>query len=255
MPSSHAARRNIAVLVAIGASLALSVGVASASPPNVTSMVVSKAGVILQPTTVSAHSFTIPVGSRKCTIAEGTPLAALKATGIVFHVKDYAKCSTKPSASAGLFLDRILTTSNTGSSGWTFKVNNRAGTAGSADASGPFGTGPLANGDKVVWFWCVFDANWACQRNLAISVPTAASPGSTITVTVTAVDDFGVAIPASRVKVTAGSATATTSADGKASLKVPSASGQVSVRAVDAVAASARYVQRVPSFPAVVTVG
>jgi hypothetical protein len=168
-------------------------------------MVVSKAGVILQPTTVSAHSFTIPVGSRKCTIAEGTPLAALKATGIVFHVKDYAKCSTKPSASAGLFLDRILTTSNTGSSGWTFKVNNRAGTAGSADASGPFGTGPLANGDKVVWFWCVFDANWACQRNLAISVPTAASPGSTITVTVTAVDDFGVAIPASRAKVTAGS--------------------------------------------------
>jgi hypothetical protein len=255
MPSTHAVRRTFAGLLFAVTFTFSAVGLASAAPPNVTSMVVSKAGVILQPTTVSAHSFTIPVGSRKCTVAEGTPLAALKATGIVFHVKDYAKCSTKPSASAGLFLDRILTTSNTGTSGWTFKVNNRAGTAGSADASGPFGNGPLASGDKVVWFWCVFDANWACQRNLAISAPSAASPGSTITVTVTAVDDFGAAIPAGRVKITAGATSVNTASDGTAKLKLPSSPGSVSIRAFDSVAASTHYVQRVPSFPAVVAVG
>ncbi len=247
MPSTRkAVQRVVAASLLI---LAFTPATAGASPPNVTSMVVSRAGILLQPKTVSAHSFTIPVGSRRCTIAEGTPLAALKATGIVFHVKDFARCSTVPSASSGLFVDRILTTTNKGTSGWSFKVNNLAATAGAADSKGPFGTGPLADGDKVVWFWCVFDSNWACQRNLVVSAPASAAPGSTVTVTVSAIDDFGGSIPASRAKVSVGSATAITAADGTARLKLPSTGATASIRAVDGIAASTRYVQRVPSFP------
>ncbi len=252
MPSTKAVRRSVAASFVL---LAIAPASSVAAPPNVTSMVVSRAGILLQPTTVSAHSFTIPVGSRKCTVAEGTPLAALKGTGILFHVKDFAKCSTVPAASSGLFVDRILTTTNTGTSGWTFKVNNRAGTAGAADSKGPFGTGPLANGDKVVWFWCVFDSNWACQRNLVLSAPATVPPGSSVTFTVTAVDDFGVAIPAARARVTVGSASGLTGTDGSVSLKVPATGGSVTARAVDGVAATSRYVQRVPSFPIKIILG
>ena len=252
MPSKSALRSGAVASVFAFVTLT---GVAEATPPTVTSMVVSKAGVILQPKSVSAHSFTIPVGSRKCTIAEGTPLAALKATGIIFHVKDFAKCSTKPAASSGLFVDKILTTPNTGSSGWTFKVNNRAGTAGAADSTGPFGSGPLADGDRVVWFWCVFDSNWACQRNLVVSVPSLVAPGATFVATVTAVDDFGAAIPAARAKVTVGAATGLTGNDGKVTLKAPTTGTSATVRAVDGVAASSRYVQRVPSFPTQISLG
>jgi hypothetical protein len=212
-------------------------------------MVVSKAGTTLQYGGVTARSFTTSINSRTCKVAEGTPLAVLKASGVSFHLKDFAKCSTNPVASAGLFVDRIGTTTNTGISGWSFKVNNRAGTAGAADTSGPFGTGHLAGGEKVVWFWCVYDANWACQRSLSVTAPATAASGSTVTVSVAAYDDAGASVPASRVKVTVGKATATTGTDGNARLKVPSTGASAAVHAVDGIAASRSYTQRVQAFP------
>jgi hypothetical protein len=212
-------------------------------------MVLSKTGTTLQYGGVAARSFTAPFSSRTCKVAEGTPLAVLKASGVSFHLKDFAKCSSNPVASAGLFVDRIGTTTNTGTSGWSFKVNNRAGTAGAADTAGPFGTGHLVGGEKVVWFWCVYDANWACQRSLAISAPATAPAGSTVTVSVSAYDDAGASIPASRVKLTAAKATATTGADGTARLKLPTTGNATVVHAVDAIPASSSYTPRVQAFP------
>jgi hypothetical protein len=212
-------------------------------------MVVSKTGTTLQYGGVTARSFTTSINSSTCKVAEGTPLAVLKASGVSFHLKDFAKCSTNPVASAGLFVDRIGTTTNTGSSGWSFKVNDRAGTAGAADSAGPFGTGHLVGGEKVVWFWCVYDANWACQRSLAISAPATAAAGSTVTVIATAFDDAGASVPAARVKVTVGKATGITSSAGTVQIKVPSTGSSASVHASDANAASSSYVQRVQAFP------
>jgi len=223
---------------------------ASAAGPKVSTVIANRIGIVFGPKTTEAHSFVTEVGStkRRCQVAQGTPLAALKGTGVFFHLKDFGRCSMSTSASAGLFLDKLVDTTNTGTSGWTFKVNNRAGTAGAADPAGPFGSGSLVTGDKIIWFWCVFDADWACQRNLVLVAPTTASAGSSLSVSVRAYDDAGMWIPAVGARVSVGTAKVVTGVSGTVSIKAPDTPGSYLIKAVDATGSS-RGGQRAPSFP------
>ncbi|CAB4862792.1 MAG: hypothetical protein F2799_01365 [Actinobacteria bacterium] len=242
-----------ATLVVLG--LVPLAGSASATGPKVSTVIANRSGIVFGPKTTEAHSFITQVGSakRRCQVAQGTPLAALKGTGVVFHLKDFGRCSMNTSASAGLFLDKLVNTTNTGTSGWTFKVNNRAGTAGAADPSGPFGSGPLTTGDKVIWFWCVFDANWACQRNLVLVAPTTAATGSSISVSVRAYDDAGTWVPAVGARVSLGTAKVVTGQSGTVAIQAPSTPGSYLLKAVDATGSS-RGGQRAPSFPTALAV-
>ncbi|MEI7888767.1 MAG: hypothetical protein WCI34_00535 [Actinomycetes bacterium] len=242
-----------ATLVVLG--LVPLAGSASATGPKVSTVIANRSGIVFGPKTTEAHTFITQVGSskRRCQIAQGTPLAALKGTGVVFHLKDFGRCSMSTSASAGLFLDKLLNTTNTGTSGWTFKVNNRAGTAGAADPSGPFGTGPLATGDKVIWFWCVFDANWACQRNLALVAPSTAAAGSSISVEVRAYNDEGTWIPGVGARVSIGTTNVVSGPSGTVTIQVPTRAGSYVLKAADATGSSSGG-QRAPAFPTALTV-
>ena len=256
MPSRlNVRRRSFFTIAAVAvAAAALFAPTASAvTGPRVTTMIAGKAGTLAGPVSAQAHAFVVPVGSakRRCQVAAGTPLAAFKSTGLVFHMKDFGHCSMKTTDSAGLFVDRINSTSNSGTSGWSFKVNNRAGTAGAADPSGPFGAGPMASGDKVLWFWCVFDANWACQRTLEVVVQPTSTPRESLSISVRAYDDFGSWIPAKFTKVTLGSLSATTGIAGTVTIAAPAKAGRYPVRATDALKGGIRP----PAFPGSVLVG
>ncbi len=209
MPSSHTHRagsRVAAVGAVIAVSTAFSASAAAAAAPAVQLQVVGKSAILAGPKKVTATSFATVVGAgskrRNCTIAAGTPLAALKASGITFGLKDFGTCSRKTVDSASLYVDSVRSVVGTGMQGWSYKVNNRAGTAGAADPSGPFGAGLLKSNARVLWFWCVYDpTTYACQRNLVITAPVKASVGKAFTVSVKACDDSNTCIAASKVRV------------------------------------------------------
>lgn len=143
---------------AAGAAAATGRAAARAVAPRVTVTIRGRRRTLLRRRAVRARATTVRVGGKRCAVAGGTPLAALlavrRAGGPAVTVTDYGACSRRAADGGGLFVARIGRERAVGAAGWVFVVNGRHATAGAADPSGPFGSGPLRRGDRVVWFWC-----------------------------------------------------------------------------------------------------
>lgn len=223
---------------------------AGAAAPSVEAMVAGRTAVLAPAATVKAPATTMKVGSRSCRVGAGTPLAVLAAVrkegGPAFRVRDYGTCSSRPRDAGGLFVNRVGNDANRAQNGWVYKIDGRAGSTPAADPSGPFGTGRLIRtGQRVLWFWCVSGTS-GCQRTLRVDAPRTVAPDGALAVRVRGVDDRGKAVDVAGATVTAGDRTATTGADGRASLPGPWA-GTVTVAAAKQ--------GLVPSFPEEVLAG
>jgi hypothetical protein len=211
--------------------LALAAGAAGASAaPRVKVMVVGRSGLLLAPRAVTAKKVTVRASGKRCAAAAGTPLAALagarRAGGPSFTVRDFGgSCSRRPRDSASLFVTRVGGDRNRGRDGWAYKVGTRAGTAGAADVTGPFGNGRLRSGASVTWFLCRLRRSGSCQRTLSVSSRRSVGRGARLRVRVRAYDDFGHAIAARGARVALGSARARTNGRGIAVLRAPGRTG------------------------------
>src|ERR1700694_5985406 len=167
---SLSARRSalaLALALAVGA-LSVAAG-APAAPrarsasytPWIRAMVVGMAGNVMVPAEgVYASDVRLRVGDRVCTVAGGTPLAVLAAIraagGTGFALRDYGHCGSAVARSSQLVVGSVGGETNSGHSGWEYKVGGAAGGTGAADPSGPQGNGRrLSPGARVLWFWCV----------------------------------------------------------------------------------------------------
>jgi hypothetical protein len=131
----------------------------AAAAPHVTTKIVGKRHhTAFGPRTLTASATTVRVGRKRCAVAAGTPLAALlaarRAGGPTVTLADYGSCSGRAADGGGLYVAAIAGVQRGGPAGWVFAVGGRIGTAGAADPTGPFGSGLLRGGQKVVWFWC-----------------------------------------------------------------------------------------------------
>jgi hypothetical protein len=236
--SSSGARSSAAALLACVCALVAS-PIADGAPgaraaeyaPEVETMVVGRGDAVLSGARwVAAPKTAVSASGRGCTVAAGTPLAALAALrrlgGPAFAVRDYGHCSGSPASSASLFVYSLAGQTNRGQSGWVYKVEGRAGSTGAADPSGPEGDGRrISAGQRVLWFWCEARAS-ACQRTLGVSpARTYARAGSRLRVTVTGYDNEGRSVPVAGATVWLGSASATTDRAGHATLPVPRRAG------------------------------
>ena len=175
------------------------------------------------------------VGGKRCAVARNTPLAALLGTGLRVRLRDYGSCGRRTRDSGSLFVTQVGSDRNRGRDGWVYKVGRKSGSAGAADPAGPFGSGGLRAGDRVTWFWCVLASSGSCQRTLEVApASSSAAPGSALRVTVRGYDDNGRGVNVAGATVALGSATATTAADGTATLTVPAATGRVRLTATHA---------------------
>ena len=159
------------------------------------------------------------VGRRRCGVAAGTPLAALlRSRPGRIGIEDFGSCSRRTRDSGQLYVRSIRGDRERGAGGWVYKVGRKLGTAGAADAGGPFGRGRLRSGRRVTWFYCVLRRG-TCQRTLELK----ASPGGAgaLAVTVRGYDDEGRGAPVAAATVSAGTTSATTDAAGVARLTLP----------------------------------
>ncbi len=162
----------------------------------------------------------VKVGGKRCAVAGATPLGVLSRLGLKVKLRDYGSCGKRQRDAGGLFVRAIGSEGNRGQNGWVYKVNRRTGSTGAADPSGPFGSGRIRGGDRLLWFWCKQGAK-GCQRTLeAVPDRTAVVLGDTVRVTVRGYDDRGKGVPVAGVAVRLGSASAVTGADGVASVTV-----------------------------------
>jgi energy-converting hydrogenase Eha subunit A len=247
------------VVAAVATTLLLVVPAATARPdrqsraisaltpaPPVEIMVVGAGNVILTgPRGISSASVDVRIGGHVCGISAATPLAALtilhSVGGPGFALRDYGHCTALPRNSGQLFVYSLDGETNHGQNGWEYKVNNRSGTTGAADPSGPQGNGRLlTDGSRVLWFWCQAVAG-GCQRTLEVSAPKTASRGSSVSLRVTGYDNEGRGVPMPGARVTLGSSSAVTGASGQVTLRAPSGSGFFGIRAMRP--------GSVPSFP------
>ena len=183
--------------------------------PLIDQMVVFRSGKVVE-ARARAERTTVKLGRRTCGVAAATALAALVRSDpgpIGFH--DYGECSRRPADSAGLFVRAMRGERNRAQDGWVYKVGRRLATAGAADPSGPFGNGRLRGGDDVVWFYCRQFATGTCQRSLEA---TTEFDVGRVTVTVRGYDDAGDSIAIAGATVHAGSKTAKTDGEGRATL-------------------------------------
>jgi hypothetical protein len=223
-------------------------------------MVVGRAGIQLAPTprVVRARAARVAVGRRHCSVAAGTPLAALaalrRAGGPRYRVRDFASCSRHSVDASGLYVSQIGHDRARGQDGWVYKVGNRAGSAGAGDTRGPFGTGRrLRGGQRLLWFWCRMGPG-GCQRTLVVA-PAArrVAHGGALQVTVRGYDDNGHGVPVAGaiVILTSGAAGTTsmaiTDANGEATVHAPNTAPRALITATRAGLA--------PSFPEAVLVG
>lgn len=164
--AGNTAARTVRFTVAAGARGASASAVAAAAP-RVTAKVVGKRGTVFGARTVTASGTTVKVGRKRCAVPAGTPLAALlaadRAGGPSVKVSDYGSCGSAANA-GGLYVTQVGSDRRGGQSGWVYAVDGRVGSAGAADSSGPFGSGRLRGGQKVVWFWCAQAG--ACERKV-----------------------------------------------------------------------------------------
>lgn len=226
---------------------------AKAAGPEIRQMVVFPSGAFVVKRVRAART-TAEVGGRPCAVGAGTPLAALvRARPGEMRLRDYGSCSSRVADGAGLFVRSIRGKVNRGLDGWVYKVRRKAGpagaklgTAGAADLAGPFGRGRLDRGDRVIWFYCVFEAG-SCQRSLELTWKLS---GRELAGSVTGYDDSGEGAPTAAAQIVAVPVgrgrrmTARTGADGKARLTL--APGEYRLRA--------RKRGPIPSFEARVTV-
>ena len=219
---------------------------------RVKAMVVGRADVIVSARPLQAGATRVRVGGRRCAVPASTPLAvlarALAGSGVSYQVRDFGRCSRSDAGAAGqLFVDRVGADRNRGGDGWFYKVNHRAGSAGAADAEGPFGRGRLRDGDEVLWFYCVFDqAASSCQRSLDVAAkPRRGRAGQALRATVRAFDNERRGGPVAGAKVTLGELSAISDGAGLARLTPPSA-GRLRLEASKA--------GLLPAFPASVVV-
>ncbi len=77
---------------------------------------------------------------------------------------DFGSCGRRAADGSGLYVTTVAGKRASGQAGWVFAVGGKLGTAGAADPSGPFGSGPLRRGQQVVWFWCKQAS--ACEKSL-----------------------------------------------------------------------------------------
>jgi hypothetical protein len=175
----------------------------------------------------STRGVRVKVHRRRCAVPSRTPLAALVRSHVGrIGLRDFGSCSRHARDASGLFVRSIGRDRNRGRNGWEYKVGNKAGTAGAADPTGPFGTGRrLRNGQRLVWFYCVLRSR-GCQRSLAVRVTP--QPGG-LSVKVVGYDDEGRGVLIDGATVTAGRRTALTGPDGRA--RIALASGRYRVHA------------------------
>lgn len=167
--AGNAASRTVRFTVLEKGATARSSAVAvAAASPRVATKVVGKRGTVFSARTVTASATTVKIGRKRCAVPSGTPLAALlaadRAGGPAVSVSDYGSCSGRAADAGALYVTAVGGDRRGGQSGWVYAVNGRVGSAGAADPSGPFGSGPLRSGQKVVWFWCAKAG--ACERKV-----------------------------------------------------------------------------------------
>ncbi len=235
-----------------GATLGRSAGAGKA--PAVQVMVVGRRRTLLAARGVRAARARVRVGRRRCTVAAGTPLGALAGAhgaGGPLSLRDYGHCSGSTAGSGQLFVRGIGPdrSRSGGRDGWEYKVDQRSGTTGAGDPSGPFGDGRrLRAGQHVLWFWCVMTAAGGCQRTLGLTLSSdRAAPASPVTVTVAGYDNEGRGAPVAGAAVTVEGVRASTDAAGRATLSAPRAGGRHLV--------SASRPGLVPAFPVALSVG
>ncbi len=224
----------IAVALACLASLLALASPAGAAAPRLSELVVYPNGSARQ-VSVTAGAVTVSVRGKHCAVPAGTALAALIAARPgALSLHDYGSCSARPADAAGLFVAAIGHYRNRRQNGWVYKVGRRSATAGAADPSGPFGRGTLAAGAQLTWFYCHMNARArSCQPTLAVS--TRALGGGSLRVRVRAYDDRGrVHVPA-RATVHASSTSASTDAQGIATLHLTPGTASVYATAGGAV--------------------
>jgi hypothetical protein len=208
--------RRVCILGAVASFAAALAPAAHAAAPKIAQLVVFRSGAGVQSTVTAAKS-QVKVGSKRCTVGAGTPLAALVRSGIgAIKLKDYGACSHREADAAGLYVSRIRKDAARGVSGWVYKVGNRAASAGAADPTGPFGSGRLKPRARVTWFYCHMKVN-GCQRTLAITRLETPGAGE-VRVTVRSYDDQGRGRPAAGAAVTVSGQTAKTDSKGVATL-------------------------------------
>ncbi len=247
------ARASLAAgLLAAALCAAAGASASAAGPPNVQMMVIGSGGAVIAPArTVAAGASSVRVAGRSCSVAAGTPLAALAALraagGPVFQLRDYGHCGASANNSAELFVDSLAGEANSGQDGWEYKVDGVSGSTGAGDPSGPLGNGRLlSTGERVLWFWCDAHAG-GCQRTLEVAAPgSAVAAGAHLTVSVTGLDNEGSPAPVAGAIVTLGSDFASTAGNGRATLIAPSAAGRYTL--------SATHRGLVPSFPETIVV-
>jgi len=211
------------------------IAIASAAP-TVRVMVVGRGGRhYLPPRAVRAGATTVRAGNKRCAVAAATPLAALAARRVSMRVRDYGgSCNGDPGNSGALFVFQVGPDRNRGRDGWTYKVGTRAGTAGAADAAGPFGNGRLRGGEHVTWFWCVLSRRGSCQRTLGLAPHShRVRGGHMLHVTVFGYDDNAhrVRVRGARVRI-AGGGSGVSGPDGVAAVRVGRSRGLRTISAM-----------------------
>jgi hypothetical protein len=208
---------------------------AVASAASVELMVVGKDRVLREAAPVKLRARAVRVGGHRCAVGRATPLSALAGTRLRIRLKDYGSCSRSPVDAGALYVTQVGPDRRGGPRGWVYKVGHRAGTTGAADPSGPFGSGQLRPGARLLWFWCVQDRASACQRTLEVHPErSTVALGAPLRVSVRGYDDSGRGVPVAGALVRMGDAQALTGADGTASVtapEVPSALGLTAERA------------------------
>ena len=216
--------RRAAVIATVAGAL---LGAPAAAPAAaIDLMVVGKERVLQSPREVTLKTRTEKVGGRRCRIGGATPLAALLGTRLRVGLRDYGSCGRATRDAGGLFVRRVGAEANRGRDGWVYKVGRRAGTAPAGDPSGPFGSGRLRDGQRVLWFWCLLGEQDSCQRTLEVAPATkTVAPGGSLRVTVRGYDDSGRGVAVEGDTVTLGTSSATTDASGAATLTAPATAG------------------------------
>jgi hypothetical protein len=127
---------------------------------------------------------------------------------------DFGSC---PASAEGVYVVAIGADEERGAGGWVYKVGRRAATAGAGSPSGPFGSGRLRRGQRVLWFYCRQAGN--CQRTLAVRISIGTAPE--VTVRVIGYDDNGAGLPIEGATVRLGRTKVTTNEDGLATTALP----------------------------------
>lgn len=164
--------------------------------------------------TVQADKASVDVSGRSCAVPRSTPLGALLRSKVAsVKLRDFGFCSSRSVDASGLFVSALGADRNKGEAGWVYKVGRKAGTAGAADPTGPFGRGLLERGDRVTWFYCLRAAD--CQPTLELRASPASVGGApAVSVRVRGYDDNGRGADVPGATVHFDEQTAVTGADG-----------------------------------------